>query len=1017
LESNWINVGAPSLSGVLTSPVISEQPPAAVALIGADGAIERATALFLDCCETPEALLEEYQGEIESVLSGEADHATAALDWTTLEIAGALAPEGARCALLTLARPAGDAAQARLAAEIDGSSAIAWLKDLDGRYLRVNTTYTKQLKTPGEEVCGKTDGELSPGQSIDGLRSRRGDPAANEPLEFEYTVEASAGHPAFAVLRFALRDAAGNPTAVCGVAAPFARANLARTECARLIRLERWGRSDEAAIRAEVMEEWRLVPADGSAEPRPLRPSPTDGSADGDVDQFAALTAELDAALETSARLDRELAEERRQVMVLREASVLAARRAQELLRNVTTERARSTELEESLSRAQAQATELARERDTERSRAERAEAGASDAVAHERQIAETLRAELAAAREELERIQVAASQAPTLDQLEAERAQTHEAKLAAEQAHAEVTTTTAALTKERRTVETLRGELRAAEEEIGRARRAASEAVAQAPSADELEQERRRADRANAALAATRARAEMAEAEAKSALAQARADLRRMHDEAAATAETLNAEKQRAASLRAELTELRAELERATRAVDERPRAEELAQERIRAEEAEAAAEQVRSEAARLAEKVAELEQTQAELAASSSASAAERRTAERLRRELAEVRNQLKAAKDELKVAKRTAAARPAPEDLEQERTRAEQAEAAAAQAEAAAQQAETTAEHAAAAVEQAEAGAKQARREASALRDKLAAVRDELERAKLAAVASGDPAPAPQELARERMRAEHAEDALHEQRTRAEQAAASAEEAQSEAAAAVAALAAERRSAEALRAELERLQLEAAAETDADSRESDAGVEPAPAGAVENGAPAWDPASQRALSAALTDIADWRTALKQAVNILGSEGKWDAVVALCPDERQRFLKCVAMWTADPGSASTFETRVWQHRQKLPAELETGGRWPFAKSLGELDTADDPLLKAAAAEGMDSGILVQISDGTQLIGMLQLLSSREVVASQELMLSLEGVGLQLVTIARLLNSTSAPQWRVGRL
>ncbi len=404
---------------------------------------------------------------------------------------------------------------------------------MDRRYLRVNGKYAAALGTAAEEVLGKSDDELAQGQSVEGLRLRDGHDPKREPLEFEYTVATGDDRPPFAVLRFALRGAEAKPTAVCGIAAPLPQAHLARSECARLMRLAGWVTSDEQAVRAELVAEWGLTPADDAAVelPAPAAKPEPQAADSGDADQFAAMAAELDAALETSARLDQDLAEERRQVMVLRESSVLSARRAQDMFRTVTAERARCAALEESLAGAEARTAELERAR--------------------------------SALEQEIERLRAVASDAPTPEELEAERAQAHEAKLATEQAQSEVASLTAALTKERRTVETLRGELRTAEEEVGRARRAASEAVAQAPTHDELEQERRRADRATASLASARARAELAEAEAKSALAQARAELRRTHEEATATADALHAEKQAVVALRGELAEARAELER----------------------------------------------------------------------------------------------------------------------------------------------------------------------------------------------------------------------------------------------------------------------------------------------------------------------------------------------------------------------------------------------------------------------------------------------------------------------
>jgi hypothetical protein len=213
----------------------------------------------------------------------------------------------------------------------------------------------------------------------------------------------------------------------------------------------------------------------------------------------------------------------------------------------------------------------------------------------------------------------------------------------------------------------------------------------------------------------------------------------------------------------------------------------------------------------------------------------------------------------------------------------------------------------------------------------------------------------------------------------------------------------------------AELERAQREASVEPEPepvheprDERERDA----VPADPL---APVWHPAAQRAFSAALGMSEDWRGTLKHAVKVLGAEGQWDAVVAWLPDGRQGVMKCAAAWVGESLSSSTFETQVWQHRQKLPAAADRNGHTP--QPVLELASAKDALLKIAAAEGMGSAVLVPIGDGSQLIGMVQLFSSYAGPLSAELMVSLDAVALQLAATARLLTSASTPHWRFGRL
>ena len=290
--------------------------------------------------------------EVELITTGEADRLTVQLDGLEADAVAVVDRDGRRTAVLTIptASDAADIEQVSplLEEPLDESPAIVWLMDLDGRYLRVNRRYVEQLGTDAEDVCGRTDAELTAAGSIEGLRLEDKDTGGQEPLELEYRIGAFEERPAFAALRFALRDGDGQPTATCSVAAPLAEASLARSECERLMRIDRWGRLDAFAIRQELLDEWGLTLADGSSGP-PL---------DRD-DRVAAALVERDEALATAARLEEEMLKEREQRGSLRAESERAARRADELDGAVAAEQARSDELDQSLVRADARVSEL----------------------------------------------------------------------------------------------------------------------------------------------------------------------------------------------------------------------------------------------------------------------------------------------------------------------------------------------------------------------------------------------------------------------------------------------------------------------------------------------------------------------------------------------------------------------------------------------------------------------------------------------------------------------------------
>ena len=350
-RANLSGVGASGRTRAKDDLAVCEGVPAAIAVLGEGGSIERATSGFVDRFDVRDGSLASYPDEAELIIAGQDDRLTAQLDGAEADLVAVLDRDGRRTALLAVpgARDAADTNRASPVLEepLDESPAIIWLKDLEGRYLRVNRRYVEQLGTDAKQVRGRTDAELTAAGSIEGLRLEDKDAAGKDPLELEYRIGAFEERPAFAALRFALRDGDGHPTATCSVAAPLADAALARSECERLMRLDRWARLDASAIRQELLDEWGLTVADGSSGP-PL---------DRD-DRVAAALLERDEALASAARLKEELSEEREQRGSLREESERAARRADELDGAVAAEHARSEELEQSLARAEARVSE-----------------------------------------------------------------------------------------------------------------------------------------------------------------------------------------------------------------------------------------------------------------------------------------------------------------------------------------------------------------------------------------------------------------------------------------------------------------------------------------------------------------------------------------------------------------------------------------------------------------------------------------------------------------------------------
>jgi PAS domain S-box-containing protein len=110
------------------------------------------------------------------------------------------------------------AREAQLRAIIDNSSAFIFVKDLEGRYLKVNRGYELVRGMTEAEMKGKTDYDLYPKDIADGVHKNDEEViAANKPIQFEETVPFSDGFHHFVSVKFPLSGDDGKPYAVCGI--------------------------------------------------------------------------------------------------------------------------------------------------------------------------------------------------------------------------------------------------------------------------------------------------------------------------------------------------------------------------------------------------------------------------------------------------------------------------------------------------------------------------------------------------------------------------------------------------------------------------------------------------------------------------------------------------------------------------------------------------------------------------------------------------------------------------------
>jgi PAS domain-containing protein len=409
----------------------------ALALLGEDGKLQRSTEPFRRWYEGKEDLSLQAP-ELKRVLAGEANAAVLRLDGIAVDIAAMADRSGGRHILLTLPTEElpslGDAGGALLDGALDESPALVWLKDLDGRYIRANARFTALLGTSEDRLIGRTDAELPPAETVDGPRvhERDDDDEVEEPLQLEYVVGPFQGRDALVALRFPVGDRQGVPTLVCGVAAPSSQADVARSEAARLLRIERWSRLDADSVLAELLAEWDLLP---DARGRALTPvaAPEVASGAGDPEHQAAVAearaerataiAERDSALNANGELTDELQAVRTRLAELEralqdarkdsgpsDAEAMLAAQAAELERGLTRERERAQELERSLTTVRERLGDDAEAARVEVQRARADAEAARTEVERARADADASRVDLEKARADADGLRAAAS-------------------------------------------------------------------------------------------------------------------------------------------------------------------------------------------------------------------------------------------------------------------------------------------------------------------------------------------------------------------------------------------------------------------------------------------------------------------------------------------------------------------------------------------------------------------------------------------------------------------------------
>src|SRR5262249_31071180 len=109
--------------------------------------------------------------------------------------------------------------EAELRAILDQSITVVFVKDLEGRYLRINREYEVLFGVTEVEVKGKTDYDIHAKEIADAICANDQEVITAEmPHQFEERIVAVDGPRDVISVKFPLREESGRAYAICGIA-------------------------------------------------------------------------------------------------------------------------------------------------------------------------------------------------------------------------------------------------------------------------------------------------------------------------------------------------------------------------------------------------------------------------------------------------------------------------------------------------------------------------------------------------------------------------------------------------------------------------------------------------------------------------------------------------------------------------------------------------------------------------------------------------------------------------------
>ena len=121
--------------------------------------------------------------------------------------------------------------EGRLAALVENLPAVAFVRDLDGRFMLINPAYEKTYGVAGDDVRGKTLGDVLPKAQAKAYAAHDAQVIAEERvIEEEITVVPNGQEHVLSAVKFPVRNAAGETIAVGGIELDITKRKTAEQE-------------------------------------------------------------------------------------------------------------------------------------------------------------------------------------------------------------------------------------------------------------------------------------------------------------------------------------------------------------------------------------------------------------------------------------------------------------------------------------------------------------------------------------------------------------------------------------------------------------------------------------------------------------------------------------------------------------------------------------------------------------------------------------------------------------------